>query len=241
MAATSLADIEKACKRRAKELGLAIDFRQSNHEGELVDWIQEARGKAAGIIINAGGLYPHLGRAPRRAARRRELPVIEVHLSNIFRREAFRHHSYVSRGRRGVICGLGAPGLSAGARGAGRASSARQEGRLMAKLDVDRPTLIRKLAELLNETGLTEIEYRERARACASRVNRGGRGRRCRAGRRPLPAAPAPAPPPRPRRRPASRAPSPRRWSAPPISRAEPGAAALRQGRRQGARRARRC
>lgn len=105
----SLADIEKGCRRRADELGLAVDFRQSNQEGEIVTWIQEARSRDAGIIINAGA-YSHSSIAILDALQVAELPVIEVHLSNIFRREPYRRHSYVSEAARGVICGLGAVG-----------------------------------------------------------------------------------------------------------------------------------
>ena len=105
----SLADVEKSCRRRAGELGLGLEFRQSNHEGELVDWIQQARGKMAGIVINPAG-YSHSSVALLDALVACELPVIEVHLSNIFKREAFRHHSFVSEAARGVICGLGPRG-----------------------------------------------------------------------------------------------------------------------------------
>ena len=102
----TLADIEEACLERAAELGLAVDFRQSNHEGQLVDWIQEARESADGIILNAGA-YTHTSIAILDALKAAELPVIEVHLSNIHRREAFRHLSYVSAVAHGVICGFG--------------------------------------------------------------------------------------------------------------------------------------
>ncbi|MEQ1698396.1 MAG: type II 3-dehydroquinate dehydratase [Hyphomicrobiaceae bacterium] len=105
----SLDDVRRRTQVRAEQLGLAIDFRQSNHEGELVTWIQDARTKAAGIIINAGG-YTHTSVAILDALQAAELPAIEVHLSNIFRRDAFRHHSYISLGVKGVICGLGARG-----------------------------------------------------------------------------------------------------------------------------------
>ncbi len=105
----SLDDVRRRTQARAEKLGLAIDFRQSNHEGELITWIQDARGKAAGIIINAGG-YTHTSVAILDALQAAELPAIEVHLSNIFRRDAFRHHSYISLGVKGVICGLGARG-----------------------------------------------------------------------------------------------------------------------------------
>ena len=105
----TLGDIEERCTARAGALGLEIDFRQTNHEGQLVDWIQEARESAEGIILNAGALT-HTSLAVLDALFAAELPVIEVHLSNIFRRESFRHHSYVSLAANGVICGLGAKG-----------------------------------------------------------------------------------------------------------------------------------
>ena len=105
----SLADVEARAQGRAKALGLQIDFRQSNDEGKLVDWIQEARDKAQGIIINPGA-YSHTSIAILDALQAAELPAIEVHLSNIFRREPYRHHSYVSQAVKGVICGLGAKG-----------------------------------------------------------------------------------------------------------------------------------
>jgi 3-dehydroquinate dehydratase-2 len=102
----TLGDVEKLCRRHARPLGLALDFRQSNIEGELVTWIQESRKDHAGIIINAGA-YTHTSIAILDALQTAELPVIEVHLSNIYRREEFRHHSYVSLAARAVICGLG--------------------------------------------------------------------------------------------------------------------------------------
>ena len=105
----TLGDIEERCTARAAALGLEIDFRQTNHEGQLVDWIQEARESAEGIILNAGALT-HTSVAVLDALFAADLPVIEVHLSNIFRRESFRHHSYVSLAANGVICGLGAKG-----------------------------------------------------------------------------------------------------------------------------------
>ena len=105
----TLGDIEERCIARAAALGLEIDFRQTNHEGQLVDWIHEARESADGIILNAGALT-HTSVALLDALSAAELPVIEVHLSNIFRRESFRHHSYVSLAANGVICGLGAQG-----------------------------------------------------------------------------------------------------------------------------------
>jgi 3-dehydroquinate dehydratase-2 len=105
----TLADIEKSCRKRADKLGLEIDFRQSNQEGELVSWVQEASKDHAGILINAAG-YTHTSIALLDALLAAGKPVIEVHLSNIFRREPFRHQSYISRAAQGVICGLGPMG-----------------------------------------------------------------------------------------------------------------------------------
>jgi 3-dehydroquinate dehydratase-2 len=101
----TLADIEKAVKARAKSHGLKVVFRQSNHEGVLVDWIQEAREKASGVIINPGA-YGHTSIAIFDALKALDRPIIEVHLSNVHQRESFRHHSYVSRLAKGVIVGL---------------------------------------------------------------------------------------------------------------------------------------
>ena len=105
----TLADIEEACLERADALELDVDFRQSNSEGQLIDWIHEARDSADGIIINAGG-YSHTSIALMDALSACDLPIVEVHMSNIHRREEFRHHSYVSRVARGVIVGLGGHG-----------------------------------------------------------------------------------------------------------------------------------
>lgn len=102
----TLAAIEKRCAAAAKKAGLALEFRQTNHEGELVAWIQEARNKAAGLAINAGA-YTHTSVAVHDALRLLDIPIVEVHLSNIFAREGFRHHSYVSAAATGVICGFG--------------------------------------------------------------------------------------------------------------------------------------
>ena len=102
----SLGDIEKRCLKAAKQAKLELEFRQTNHEGELVAWIQEAREGAAGLAINAGA-YTHTSVAVHDALRLLSIPIVEVHLSNIFAREAFRHHSYVSAAATGVICGFG--------------------------------------------------------------------------------------------------------------------------------------
>lgn len=107
----SLDDIARTCAAKAKALGLTVDFRQSNIEGEMVTWLQQARGRHAGIIINPAA-YGHTSIALLDALLVTELPVIEVHLSNIFRREPFRHHTYVSQAAKGVICGLGAQGYA---------------------------------------------------------------------------------------------------------------------------------
>ncbi len=102
----TMAEIEAACAKRASALGLTVEFRQSNSEGELVDWIQEARNGYAGLIVNAGA-YTHTSIALLDALLACDVPVIEVHLSNILQRDDFRHHSYVSKAARGLICGFG--------------------------------------------------------------------------------------------------------------------------------------
>ena len=104
--ADTLADVEMRCVAKAKTLGLTIAFRQTNLEGELVNWIHEARDKASGIIINAGA-YTHTSVALHDALKAVGLPAIEVHLSNVYKRESFRHHSYLSPVVQGVICGFG--------------------------------------------------------------------------------------------------------------------------------------
>ncbi len=107
--ATTLEEIESMLATAAAEMGMSIEFRQSNQEGELVDWIQEAGAKGRGLILNAAA-YTHTSVAMGDAVAAIGVPVIEVHLSNIFAREEFRHHSYISAGAKGVICGFGALG-----------------------------------------------------------------------------------------------------------------------------------
>lgn len=108
----TLADIEADCQAAAASLGLAVDFRQSNHEGDLVDWIHEAGEKAAGIILNAGA-YTHTSIALQDAIRAvSPLPIAEVHLSNIHAREPFRHKSMVAPVAVGMICGFGPLGYT---------------------------------------------------------------------------------------------------------------------------------
>jgi 3-dehydroquinate dehydratase-2 len=102
---TTLAEIGKLTTARAKTHGLGVVFRQSNHEGELVDWIQQARTRSCGVILNAAA-YSHTSIAIHDALKTLEVPIIEVHLSNPHAREPFRHRSFVSKVATGVICGL---------------------------------------------------------------------------------------------------------------------------------------
>ena len=102
----TLDDVKASLEERAKGLGVRIDFRQSNHEGELVDWIQEAMAKASAIIVNAGA-YSHTSIAIRDALAALQIPIIDVHVSNIHAREPFRRQSFVSQVARGAIVGLG--------------------------------------------------------------------------------------------------------------------------------------
>jgi 3-dehydroquinate dehydratase-2 len=110
---TTLADVEAMCAEKARALGIEIDFRQSNHEGTLVDWIHEAKGKHDAILINAGA-YTHTSIALHDAIASVELPVAEVHISNIHKREEFRHLSYISKVSVGMICGFGTYGYLLG-------------------------------------------------------------------------------------------------------------------------------
>lgn len=103
----TLNDIESRVTKIAASLGLDFTFRQTNSEGELINWVQEARSSGSAIIINAAGLT-HTSISLHDSLSASQLPIVEVHLSNIFRRESFRHHSYVSLSAVGVICGFGA-------------------------------------------------------------------------------------------------------------------------------------
>ncbi len=108
----TLAEVEKLCHNTAKRYGLTVVFRQSNHEGEIIDWINQARAKkAAGLIINPAG-FTTTSVAILDALLVMEAPVIEVHISNIHAREEFRQHSYVSKAARAVICGFGIGGYA---------------------------------------------------------------------------------------------------------------------------------
>ncbi|MFT5486673.1 MAG: 3-dehydroquinate dehydratase-2 [Paracoccaceae bacterium] len=105
----SLDDIQADCGAHAAAAGVTMDFRQTNSESDLIDWIQQARGTADGIIINPAA-FTHTSVAILDALVLTELPVVEIHISNIFRRESFRQHSYVSAGATGIISGFGARG-----------------------------------------------------------------------------------------------------------------------------------
>jgi 3-dehydroquinate dehydratase-2 len=105
----TLADIGRAVEDRAASFRWTVDFRQSNREGELVDWLQEARDKALAVVLNAGA-YSHTSIALLDACRALGKPLVEVHLSNPYSREHFRRHSYISEAANGVICGLGGTG-----------------------------------------------------------------------------------------------------------------------------------
>lgn len=105
----TLADVEASCRKRAAALGLEVEFVQSNHEGELVERIQQARERNRAIIINAGA-YTHTSVAIHDALEYAELPVVEVHISNVYRRESFRHHSFISPQAAAVIAGAGTLG-----------------------------------------------------------------------------------------------------------------------------------
>lgn len=105
--ALTLNDIESLCEREAESLGLSVEFRQSNHEGQMVDWLHEAAERAAGVALNPAA-YGHTSVALHDAVRAIAIPVVELHLSNIHAREEFRHKSLVAPVAAGVICGFGA-------------------------------------------------------------------------------------------------------------------------------------
>ncbi|MBF2716403.1 type II 3-dehydroquinate dehydratase [Agrobacterium vitis] len=102
----TLSDIETECFRFGEQLGIAVDCRQSNHEGDLVDWLHEAGDKAVGVALNAGA-YTHTSIALHDAMRAIAVPVVEVHISNVHAREEFRHTSMIAPAAKGVICGFG--------------------------------------------------------------------------------------------------------------------------------------
>jgi 3-dehydroquinate dehydratase II len=109
---STLADVEKLCRAAAAKHGLEVEFRQSNHEGALIDWIHQARTEnAVGLVINPAG-YGHTSVAILDALATLEAPIIEVHISNIHAREPFRRRTYVSQVARGVLCGFGISGYA---------------------------------------------------------------------------------------------------------------------------------
>ncbi len=111
----TLADVEASCRRLASELGHELRFHQSNREYEIIDWIHEARENGAGIVINPAA-FTHTSLAILDALNTFEGPVIEIHISNVHKRESFRHHSFVSHRADGVIAGLGTEGYQLGIR-----------------------------------------------------------------------------------------------------------------------------
>ena len=113
----TLKDVEERCKTLGKELGVKVYCKQSNSEGKLIDYVQAAREKRDAIIINPGG-YSHTSVALRDALKASDLPVYEVHISNIHQRETFRHHSYITGIAVGMICGLGTLGYTLALRAA---------------------------------------------------------------------------------------------------------------------------
>jgi 3-dehydroquinate dehydratase-2 len=124
----TLSDVQKLCREAAKRHKLEVEFRQSSHEGEIVDQIHEAGAKAAaGIIINAGA-YTHTSIAIRDAIAAVELPVIEVHISNIFARESFRHLSHIAPVAKASLCGFGVAGYALAIDGLAALIDARQQG-----------------------------------------------------------------------------------------------------------------
>ena len=123
----TLRDVEKLCREQGKRHGFGIEFRQSNHEGELVDWVQEAGAKkAAGIVINPGGLT-HTSVSIRDAITAVMLPVIEVHISNIFARERFRHFSHIAPVAKASMCGFGVTGYALAIDGLAAMAGARRK------------------------------------------------------------------------------------------------------------------
>ena len=130
---STLADVEKLCRDTAKRFGLEVDFRQSNHEGDIVDAFHEAKQKkAVGVVINPAG-YTTTSVAILDAIYAVQLPTVEVHITNIHQREEYRHHSYISKGAKGVICGLGVEGYALAI--AGLASAHRHQGTSLSDAD----------------------------------------------------------------------------------------------------------
>ena len=132
---TSIADVEEMCRQEAGKLGLDVVFRQSNHEGQLIDWIHEAgaavkAGESIGAVFNPGALT-HTSVALHDAIEGASLPVIELHISNVHAREEFRHHSYISPVARGIIVGFGTLGYKMAIQGLHQLSQAAPPSRVV--------------------------------------------------------------------------------------------------------------
>ena len=122
---STLADVEKLCRATAKRYGLGVEFRQTNREGEIVDWFHEAKAKnAVGIVINPAG-YTTTSVAILDAIFAVQIPTVEVHITNIHQREEYRHHSYISKGAKAVICGFGVEGYALAIQGLASAIGAK--------------------------------------------------------------------------------------------------------------------
>ncbi len=120
----TLADVEALCADACEKAGFALRFHQSNHEGDLLDWVHEAgrlhqQGELAGVVLNAGA-YTHTSIALHDAIKGTGVPLIELHISNVFAREAFRHHSTISSVARAVVCGFGVQGYALAIQGLAR-------------------------------------------------------------------------------------------------------------------------
>ena len=128
----TLADVETTCRQAAKAHGADVDFRQSNHEGALIDWLHEAgrgpAGETLGVVLNAGA-YTHTSVAIGDAIKAVSVPVIEVHLSNVHAREPFRHHSYLSPACAGIVVGFGVAGYALAIDGLARTAKTRGDAR----------------------------------------------------------------------------------------------------------------
>jgi len=122
---TTLTEVEALCVARAAQAGFQVDFRQSNHEGVLIDWLQEARTEASAVVINPGG-FTHTSVALHDAVKAADVPVVECHLSNPAAREEFRRHSYISLAAKGVVSGLGAHGYELAVEAAARLATPAQ-------------------------------------------------------------------------------------------------------------------
>ena len=159
----SLKNIENICKEFSKKNNIDLSLYQSNIEGELVEEIQKSRKNQDGLIINAGG-YTHTSVAIHDALKILKIPIIELHITNIYNREDFRHKSLISKIAKGVICGFGTEGLYYGIK---------SNENLFKKMKIDKK-LIKELVDHLNEFNLTELEYQEgQTKIKVSKVSRG--------------------------------------------------------------------